>query len=87
MRKKTKWRISAVVFEKKTKIYPVLMSPTHIGFIGVKKNGLKISHLGTFKLDRRHTRRLRKRQFADGRGGEGAGAEPNHTTARKLGLL
>ncbi len=28
---------------------PVLKSPTHIGFIGVKKNGSKISHLGTFK--------------------------------------
>ncbi len=27
---------------------PVLKSPTHIGFIGVKKNGSKISHLGTF---------------------------------------
>jgi hypothetical protein len=26
----------------------VLKSPTHIGFIGVKKNGSKISHLGTF---------------------------------------
>jgi hypothetical protein len=25
------------------------MSPTHIGFIGVQKNGSKISHLGTFK--------------------------------------
>jgi hypothetical protein len=37
---------------KKTKIYPVLMSPTHIGFIGVK-NGSKISHLGTFKAVRR----------------------------------
>ena len=30
---------------------PVLKSPTHIGFIGVKKNGSKISHLGTFKVD------------------------------------
>jgi hypothetical protein len=28
---------------------PVLKSPTHIGFIGVKKNGSKISHLGNFK--------------------------------------
>jgi hypothetical protein len=28
---------------------PVLKSPTHIEFIGVKKNGSKISHLGTFK--------------------------------------
>ncbi len=38
--KKTKWRISAVVFE----IFffsPVLKSPTHIGFIGVKKMGQK----------------------------------------------
>jgi hypothetical protein len=34
--KNTKWRISAVVFEKK-KFYPVLKSPTHIGFIDVKK--------------------------------------------------
>ena len=30
---------------------PVLKSPTHIGFIGVKKNGSEISHLGTFKDD------------------------------------
>ena len=52
MRKKTKWRISAVVFEKKTKIYPALKSPTHIGFIGVIKYGSKISHLGTFKIRR-----------------------------------
>jgi hypothetical protein len=29
----------SVVFEKK--IYPVLKSPTHIGFIGVKKMGRK----------------------------------------------
>ena len=47
--KKTKWRISAVVFEQKNFFSPVLKSPTHIGFIGVKKNGSKISHLGTFK--------------------------------------
>ncbi len=35
----------------RTKIFfsPVLKSPTHIGFIGVKKTGSKISHLGTFK--------------------------------------
>ncbi len=33
----------------KKKIYPVLKSPTHTGFIGIKK-GSKISHLGTFKL-------------------------------------
>ncbi len=38
MPKNTKWRISAVVFEKKKKI-PVLKSPTHMGFIGVKKMG------------------------------------------------
>jgi hypothetical protein len=37
MRKNTKWRLSAVVFEKETKIYPVLKSPTHIEFIGIKK--------------------------------------------------
>jgi hypothetical protein len=30
---------------------PVLKSPTHIGFIGVKKTGSKISHLGTFKRE------------------------------------
>ncbi len=29
--------------------FPVLKSPTHIGFIDVIKNGSKISHLGTFK--------------------------------------
>ncbi len=36
----------------RTKIFvsPVLKSQTHIGFIGVKKNGSKISHLGTFKF-------------------------------------
>jgi hypothetical protein len=49
VRKNTKWRISAVVFEKFKKILVVLKSPTHIGFICVK-NGSKISHLGTFKL-------------------------------------
>ena len=37
-----------MVFEKKF-FSPVLKSPTHIGFIDVKKNGSKISHLGTFK--------------------------------------
>ncbi len=47
MRKK--WRISAIVFERKKKIYPDLKSPTHIGFIGVKKNGSKISHLGPLR--------------------------------------
>jgi hypothetical protein len=36
---------------KKKFFSPVLKSPTHIGFIGVKKNGSKISHLGTFKDD------------------------------------
>ena len=35
---------------KKFFFSPVLKSPTHIGFIGVKKNGSKISHLGTFKV-------------------------------------
>ncbi len=39
--KNTKWRISAVVFEKNKKNSPVLKSPTHIGFIGVKKMGRK----------------------------------------------
>jgi hypothetical protein len=34
---------------KKIFFSPVLKSPTHIGFIDVKKNGSKISHLGTFK--------------------------------------
>ncbi len=37
------------------------------------------------KLDRRHTGRLRKRDSL--LTGEGAGVEPNHTTARKLGPL
>jgi hypothetical protein len=34
------------------------------------------------KLDQRHAGRLRKRQLADRRGGEGVGEEPNHMTAR-----
>ncbi len=34
---------------KKKNFSPVFKSPTHIGFIDVKKNGSKISHLGTFK--------------------------------------
>ncbi len=33
---------------KTIKKSPVYESPTHIGFIDVKKNGSKISHLGTF---------------------------------------
>jgi hypothetical protein len=41
MRKKTKWQISAVVFSKKQIFSPVLKSPTHAGFIGVKKFGQK----------------------------------------------
>jgi hypothetical protein len=34
--------------QKKNFFSPVLESPTHIGFIGVRKNGSKIWHLGTF---------------------------------------
>jgi hypothetical protein len=37
---------------------PVLKSPTHIGFIGVKRNGSKISHLGTFKCKLSYTHQL-----------------------------
>jgi hypothetical protein len=38
------------------------------------------------KLDWRHTGRLRKRNnLLKGERGEGAGVEPNHTTARKIG--
>jgi hypothetical protein len=37
------------------------------------------------KLDRRRTRRLRKRENL--RTGEGVGEEPNHTTSRKHGHL
>jgi hypothetical protein len=37
--------------QKKFFFSPVLKSSTHIGFIGVKKNGSKISHLGTFKKE------------------------------------
>ncbi len=35
-----------------TKLFfsPVLKSPTHTGFTDVKKNGSKISHLGTFNV-------------------------------------
>ncbi len=36
--------------QKKFFFSPVLKSLTHIGFIGVKKNGSKISHLGTFNI-------------------------------------
>jgi hypothetical protein len=49
MRTKNKMANICHSLRKKTKIYPVLKSPTHIGFIGVKKNGSKISHFGTFK--------------------------------------
>jgi hypothetical protein len=38
-------------------------------------------------MDRRHTGRLRKRDSILGRGEEGVGEEPNHTTAEKLGPL
>ncbi len=48
MRKKTK--MANICRGLRTKIFfsPVLKSPTHIGFTDVKKNGSKISHLGTF---------------------------------------
>ncbi len=50
MRKKTK--MANICRSLRTKFFfsPVLKSPTHIGFTDVKKNGSKISHLGTFKL-------------------------------------
>jgi len=50
MRKKTK--MANICRSLRTKIFfsPVLKSPTHIGFTDVKKNGSKISHLGTFKM-------------------------------------
>jgi hypothetical protein len=41
MRKKTKMANICRSLRKKSKIYPVLKSPTHIGFIGVKKMGRK----------------------------------------------
>jgi hypothetical protein len=41
-----------------------------------------------YKLDRRYTEELRKRDnLLTGEWGRGAGIEPNHTTARKLGPL
>jgi hypothetical protein len=49
MRKKTKMANICRSLRQKNFFSPVLKSPTHIGFIGVKKNGSKISHLGTFK--------------------------------------
>jgi hypothetical protein len=50
MRKKAK--MANICRSLRTKIFfsPALKSPTHIGFTDVKKNGSKISHLGTFKL-------------------------------------
>ncbi len=50
MRKKTKMANICRSLRKKQFFSPVLKSPTHIGFIGVKKNGSKISHLGTFNV-------------------------------------
>jgi hypothetical protein len=52
MRKKHKMANICRSLQKNKKLSPVLKSPTHIGFIGVKKNGSKISHLGTFKIER-----------------------------------
>ena len=49
MRKKHKMANISRSLPKKKNFSPVLKSPTHIGFIDVKKNGSKISHLGTFK--------------------------------------
>ncbi len=34
-----------------------------------------------------HRKSEKERQFAEGRVGEGAGVEPNHTTARKIGPI
>jgi hypothetical protein len=49
MRKKTK--MANICRSLRTKIFfsPVIKSPTHVEFTDVKKNGSKISHLGTFK--------------------------------------
>ncbi len=54
--KKTKIANICRSLRKKTKFYPVLKSPTHIGFIDVK-NGSKISHLGTFKISNPENRK------------------------------
>ncbi len=51
MRKKNKMANICRSLRKKKIFSPVLKSPTHIGFLGVKKNGSKISHLGTFKFE------------------------------------
>ncbi len=48
MRKKTKMANICRSLQPKIFFSPVLKSPTHIGFTDVKKNGSKISHLGTF---------------------------------------
>jgi hypothetical protein len=52
MRKKTKMANICRSLRTKNFFSPVLMSPTHIGFTDVKKNGSKISHLGTFKQNK-----------------------------------
>ncbi len=49
LRKKNKMANNCRGLRKKFFFSPVRKSPTHIGFIDVKKNGSKISHLGTFK--------------------------------------
>ena len=49
LRKKNKMANICRSLRTKILFSPVLKSLTHIGFIGVKKNGSKISHLGTFK--------------------------------------
>jgi hypothetical protein len=73
MRKKTK--MANICRSLRTKIFfsPVLKSPTHIGFTDVKKNGSKISHLGTFKLIQTgiefRTRRIVRMGGGGGRGG------------------
>jgi hypothetical protein len=47
-RKYKKWRTSPSIFKIKN-FCPVPKSPTQAGFIDVKNERLKISHLGTFK--------------------------------------
>jgi hypothetical protein len=49
MRKKTKMANICRSLQKKKKLSSPQVTYPNIGFIGVKKNGSKISHLGTFK--------------------------------------
>ncbi len=69
MRKKTK--MANICRSLRTKFFfsPVLKSPTHVEFTDVKKNGSKISHLGTFK-SREMTGRTQTRRGGWGRRGK-----------------